>query len=260
MLSNQFSAPDKEVPPSEAATEPNFVFATPSDAFGGVIPESPAISSAPPMDDSYQASFSPEVDFMEPKTSTPNENDSDDAVEAVEEEKVESDVNEEEMLTDDDDSETEFKSFAADKGCEKQVSADAMPSGLLRNVMEISEDESEKLEVSDDEIAVSNESFASAANESFFSTHTQHSLNTSNVSFCSALDATLIEDDDDDDEDPGCPITKKRRAEISMVDSFETPEVDYLSEQFSPSKFWAPPALSKISRQPEPSTSNVDLR
>jgi hypothetical protein len=248
------------VDPSEAAFEPNFEFSTPSNALGSVIPESPMISSAPLTDDSYPASFSSDVDFMEPKTSTPNENDSEDTDnEAVEEEKVETDVNEEEMLTDDDDSNMEFKSFAADNGKEKQASANYMPSGLLCNVMEISEDESEKLEVSDDDIGVSNESFASAANESFFSTHTNHSLNTSNVSFASALDATLI-GDDDEEEDPGCLITKKRRAEISMEDSIETSEVDYLSEQISPSKFWAPPALSKISRQPEPSTSNVDLR
>jgi hypothetical protein len=250
------------VDPSETAFEPNFEFATPSAAFGSVIPESPVINSTPFRDDSYPASYSSDVDFMEPKTSTPNEIDSEDTdSEAVEEERVETDVNEEEMLTDDEDSNMDFKSFAADKGSENQVSADSMPSGLLGNVMEISEDESEKLEVSDDDIAASNESFASAANESFFSTHTQISLNTSNVSFASALDATLIGDDDEDEEeDPGCPITKKRRAEISMDGSIETPEVDYLSEQISPSKFWAPPALSKISRQPDPSTSNVDLR
>lgn len=261
----------EEVESSEAAYEPNFEFATPSDALGTIIPETPGLSSAPSVDDSYQASSSSDVDFMEPKTSTPSENNlEDDDSDAVEEEKVdETDVNEEEMLTDDEDSNMEFKSFAENNASEKQVSADDMPSELLSNVMEISEDESEELEIEEEDYAVtndsfssfaaSNESFASAANESFFSTRTQLSLNTSNVSFSSALDATLIGDDDDDD--PVCPITKKRRSEINKEDSMDNFEVDDLCfEQISPSKFWAPPALSKISRQPEPSTSDIDLR
>lgn len=259
----------EKVEPSEPASEPNFEFAAPSAP--SVIPESPVISSMSPVDDLNQASINSDIDFTEPKTSTPNDNNSEDSdCEVVQEEKIEIETNEEEMLTDDDESNVQFKSFADNRGDERhEVADEATPSVVLSSGMEISEDESGEPELQDAgtndsfaSVAVSNESFASAVNESFFSSHMHHSLNVSNASFSSALDATLIKDDgDDDDDDATCPITKKRRAEINKDNSMEMFEVDDLcSEQISPSKFWAPPALSKVSMQSEPSTSDVDLR
>lgn len=256
-----------EVEQSDAAVEPHFEFAVPSDATVSVIPESPAISSVPSSED---RSFCSVLDTIETKTSTPKDDDLEDAEsDAAEEEKVETDVQGEEMLTDDEDSIPEFTSFAENLASEKEVPTNSAPTCVLSNLMEISEDDSEQNENEEDHaasndsfasFAASNESFASAANESFYSTHMHKSPDASNVSYASALDATWVVDDDDNDDDND-PIIKKRLSKINMEHSHESFDLDDLcSEQISPSKFWAPPALSKVSRQPEPSTSDVDLR
>ncbi|XP_065334146.1 titin-like isoform X2 [Cloeon dipterum] len=98
----------------------------------------------------------------------------------------------------------------------------------------------------------------SASNESFFSICSDKtSPNSSIASFTSAMDVTITLPDDEDEN--GCPITKKRRSEMfehtdltpTKPDGDESD--DLIDQDFSPSKFWQPPALAPMDLAPGPS-------
>ncbi|CAB3364507.1 Hypothetical predicted protein [Cloeon dipterum] len=97
-----------------------------------------------------------------------------------------------------------------------------------------------------------------ASNESFFSICSDKtSPNSSMASFTSAMDVTITLPDDEDEN--GCPITKKRRSEMfehtdltpTKLDGDESD--DLIDQDFSPSKFWQPPALAPMDLAPGPS-------
>jgi len=197
-------------------------------------------------------------------TSAPNEVEDILEVEIIPETAEENSDRDQEMLTDEEESNIDFVSFVTSADVHEQEPEKEQV--VLSHVMEISEDEEEQVltlkDLEEDQHVVGDESFTSATSESFFSTVGNYSLNSSNISYTSALDSTLKEEDSEDDSI--CPITKKRRSEVfedGAIASTDMVEVDDLSyDQLSPSKFWNPPPLTRVAEAGEPCTSTIDLR
>jgi hypothetical protein len=174
-------------------------------------------------------------------------------------------IERDEEISSDEEKDLEFASFAGEVDVHRQETELSIPKVVINHAMEISEDEDEVVSVKSADSVAANLSIASSSNESFFSICGNVSPNTTNASFMSAFDSTLVEEEADEDEnEPLNPIIKKRKSELFDADNMpavETVEIDDLSsEELSPTKFWQPPALQKISAPTQPTDSDLDLR